>query len=186
MSQKSLFQGLAIGLFIATSVFSAVYFFSSNGNSQEDLHSVEDAIALLEDEGYSILKEEELVQLHDEIEQLERIIEESYSEETDESDDKENIEENIKEEEEEKVEKEEVEKEKEEKEVVKEFILNIEAGMHSRNIGEILKKYDIVEDERDFEQYVLELGVDRDIRMGEYELSSDMSVDEIIEIITNP
>lgn len=182
MSLKHLLQGTAIGLFIATSVFSAVYFFGPSGEgSNKNVSSIDDAIALLESEQYSVITDEELERLHDEIRQLERILEETYQEDLDEVDDEGTNEENDTDEI-----ADEVDDSTDEEEEVREFVLKIEAGMHSRNIGEVLKKYGIVEDERDFERYVLELGVDRRIQIGEFKLTSNMTMDDIVKIITNP
>lgn len=179
---------MAIGLFIATSVFSAVYLFGSSKDTDNGhMTSIEDATVQLESEGFVILTKDEHEKLHDEIAQLEKIVEEAYNEETEELDDdtdkNDEKDENEKEVNKDKKDKKKETSKKKEKEVQK-FTLNIESGMHSRNIGEVLKKYGIVEHERDFEKYVLDLGVDRNIQIGEYELSSDMSVDKIVQIIT--
>lgn len=177
MSIKHLLQGTAIGLFIATSVFSAVYFFgdfNKDNDNVEDL-TIEEAITLLEGEKYSVIEDEELERLYNDIEQLELIIEENSQVIVDDENKDDDV--IADENEQEVVQEEEVEQ-------VEEFVLEIKPGVHSRNIGEVLKKFGIVEDERDFERYVLEKEVDRKIQIGEFKLKSDMSVDDIIKIIT--
>lgn len=178
MSIKHLLQGTAIGLFIATSVFAALYFFGESNKDDKNIEdlTIEEAITFLESEEYSVIDKQELEHLYDEIDQLERTVAENSQVIVED----ENKEDDVAIDDENEVP---VADEEEEQEKVEEFVLKIESGMHSRNIGEELKKHGIVEDERDFERYVIDKEVDKKIQIGEFELRSDMSIDEIIEVI---
>lgn len=69
--------------------------------------------------------------------------------------------------------------------VVNQTIFSIEAGMNSKDIAAELKVLEIIEDEREFERYLLDQEVDRYLRTGRYRLDSGMSFQEIVTVLTN-
>lgn len=83
-----------------------------------------------------------------------------------------------------------IEKEKkldEDEEILKEdtkIKLIIEPGMSSSAVGQLLEEKDIITDKNSFENYIITKGLETKIRAGEYDISSTMSIEEIVDIIT--
>jgi len=64
------------------------------------------------------------------------------------------------------------------------FILRIESGMTSPDISEQLVTYDIISDESAFNEYLNEQQLTDRIQIGEYDLNSSLSIEEIAALIT--
>ncbi|MBO8156090.1 MAG: hypothetical protein H0Z32_06510 [Bacillaceae bacterium] len=56
--------------------------------------------------------------------------------------------------------------------------------MNSSDVSELLYQAQIIDNEKRFNQYLVENGLSTRIQIGEYELISDMTYEEIAAIIT--
>lgn len=65
------------------------------------------------------------------------------------------------------------------------YTLTIEAGMSPKEIIEKLYNANIIEDEQEFAQYLNENNYRTSIQIGEFEVSSDMTNEEVAETIAN-
>ncbi|SER21232.1 endolytic transglycosylase MltG [Piscibacillus halophilus] len=63
-------------------------------------------------------------------------------------------------------------------------VLNIESGMTLGDIASELDRLNIIDDVQSFSQYMEEQGYSREIQLGEYEINTDMSYEEIASLIT--
>lgn len=180
---KHLLRGSAIGIFIATSAFASAYFF--NGSTSESYAneplSIVEAVKILEEADMVILNNNEYNELILAIDDLrvqldskEEMLEDVETE----------LEESLEEPAEQETET--VVEEEPEEETVNKAVLVIEGGMSTRDISNQLVSLNIIDDRTAFEQYVNENGLERSLRFGEYELSSDMSIPEIARIISSP
>ncbi|MFA9559374.1 hypothetical protein ACERII_18860 [Evansella sp. AB-rgal1] len=178
MSIKHQLRGTAVGIFIATSTFAATFYM---GNSNNGEITPEQAITYLEEDQFIVLSADEyhniqteLAELQEELqsitmqqeEEVESTVEKDFTEESN------------------TVEQQDTEVAKEEFTI--EGVLIVSEGMTTRDIAEQLERLQIIEDAREFERYILELGIDRRLRMGEYNLTSNMSHDEVISVIAAP
>ncbi|MDG5788751.1 hypothetical protein QA612_14845 [Evansella sp. AB-P1] len=177
MSLKYQFKGVAIGIFIATATLAVGYYSSTPDNNkiaEAENISTEDAIKHLENEHYFIMAENEFIELNEKLTRLEtelQRLEEEVEHEDELDDSPTNDEQAI---------------EVEDEELVHEAVLVIEAGMTSRHIAIELERLNIIDDVHQFESYVLERDIDRNLRMGEYDLNSTMTTAEIVSVISNP
>jgi E3 ubiquitin-protein ligase DOA10 len=161
------------------------YFFGSETAQTTEL-TVDEMVPLVEEEGYRIITEEDYISLslrndnssaNDEEEEEgteqadeseEDAEEEDYTEENDsneESDEEEN-------------------EEMEEEEEITTYTLNIEPGMTSSEFSSLLEENNIVEDASEFNQYIEDEDYSLRVQIGEFELTSDMTIYEIAEEIT--
>src|SRR5690625_2985467 len=173
----------AIGLLTASLLlFIAYYFFKPD--AQTATESVDDMIIAIEDEGYRAVTESEYISLavSDEAsdEQSENEDEESQDEEKKEDDETENKENK----DQDSGDKEEQEKEEEEEETTT-YTLVIEEGMVSPTVSDLLEDNDIIENSTDLNSYLEDEGYSEYIQLGEFDLTSDMSIAEIAKEITN-
>lgn len=82
-------------------------------------------------------------------------------------------------------EKEEAVEEKEEEEIpTQHFTLTIVSGMNSLEIANILEDNQIISSGQEFDAYLTENEINTLIQIGTFELSSDMSFEEIADIIS--
>ncbi|MCD8508760.1 MAG: hypothetical protein LRY73_01900 [Bacillus sp. (in: Bacteria)] len=180
---KHLLRGSAIGIFIATSAFASTYFFSGNPSesyANEPL-TLDEAVLLLEEADMVILNQNEYNEL---VRAIDNLKEELYAKEVV----LETVETELDETQEDTAEQEtetDVEEEPQQETVIK-AVLVIEGGMSTRDISNQLINLNIIEDRTAFENYVNESGLERSLRFGEYELASDMTIQEIARIISSP
>ncbi|ADU29914.1 endolytic transglycosylase MltG [Evansella cellulosilytica] len=182
MSIKHQLRGSAIGVFAATSIFSSVYFFSG-ASGQAEIESdepltIEDALSQVEQEDFTVLTNEEYSELRDQLLALENeilLLQENNQQDIVEEETTEEVE----------IEEETTEEEaiEEEDSSIIEVTLTVEAGMSTRDITERLESLNIIEDARAFEAYIMDLEQDRYLRMGDYDVSSEMSWDDIIDVL---
>ncbi|PYZ94296.1 hypothetical protein CR194_01825 [Salipaludibacillus keqinensis] len=163
MSAKDSFRGAAAGLFLAGTVLAATYYMQPEVLSYDET-------AVLEEQSETTLSKgeyEQLEQLEVENEALRKQLEgvEDSSQENDDS--------------------EEPETNTEESDPVYFSILSIEPGMTSQDISEKLVRLNIIHDSESLAQELAAQGVEDRIQLGEYTLNSDMSVEEIVTIITS-
>lgn len=65
-----------------------------------------------------------------------------------------------------------------------EYELEIQAGMNSSDIAETLFREKVIDDEHDFEQYLIDHDYNRRMQIGSFTLTNDMSYEQIAKIIT--
>jgi hypothetical protein len=70
-----------------------------------------------------------------------------------------------------------------EEEVAYRTILNVESGMTSIDVGRVLVLANITDSAMSFVQEVEKRGISNNLRPGSYEISSDMTFDEVISIV---
>lgn len=68
--------------------------------------------------------------------------------------------------------------------VVREITFTIEPGMSSGEVASLLEKAGVIESRQQFQQYIIEAQLEGLIKSGEYTFTNQMSLEEIIDIIT--
>jgi len=183
---KHTVRSFSIGLLTAGVIMLIGFYFFGSETAQTTELTVDEMVPLVEEEGYRIITEEDYISLslrndnssaNDEEEEEgteqadeseEDAEEEDYTEENDsneESDEEEN-------------------EEMEEEEEITTYTLNIEPGMTSSEFSSLLEENNIVEDASEFNQYIEDEDYSLRVQIGEFELTSDMTIYEIAEEIT--
>ncbi|WP_096188412.1 hypothetical protein [Evansella halocellulosilytica] len=175
MASNQKLRGIAAGIFLATSAFSATYYLSSPQNTEEQARAIseEEAMAILE-ESYVILADDEYNDMTDELSSL-RVENDELVETQDDRDESDNEQE----------ENEESSDESNEGDIIYQTIITVQQGMTSGDIGSQLERLNIIDNARDFETAVSDMGVEMQIQLGETRVSSDMSIEEMVEAITS-
>lgn len=158
MAHDSL-RGFALGMLIATSIFTAVYYFQPIKSEKiiEVAITDEKVQQYLNEKGYISVPKE----TYEKLKATSGNIEErgtAGSENTD-----------IKESEEE----------------IKIYILDVKAGMNSTEVANRLEKAGIINSSKEFEQFLVEKKWTRSIQIGSYELNNNMSFEQIGKMIIN-
>ncbi|KIL48529.1 hypothetical protein KP77_23160 [Jeotgalibacillus alimentarius] len=65
------------------------------------------------------------------------------------------------------------------------MILTIESGMTSPEISEQLFSYGLIDNEDSFNEYLADQSLTDNIQIGQYDLNSTMTVEQIAKLITN-
>jgi hypothetical protein len=158
---NSMLRGIAVGLIIATVLFSAAYYFSPTTQEKE----------LTKESIDEYLTKQDLV----------AISKQEYEElQVQGNQDHEN--ESSKPEQEEK--EEELEENKEEEAPLHSYTLSIVSGMNSLEIANLLEKNQIIPSAKEFNAYLTDNELNTLIQIGTYDLSSDMSFESIANMIT--
>jgi ADP-dependent phosphofructokinase/glucokinase len=71
-----------------------------------------------------------------------------------------------------------------EEKVITKYTLEIQSGMNSLEIARLLESVGIIEDATKLNNYILEQKLAEKIQIGSYQLISDMTLEEIADIIT--
>ncbi|WP_409297672.1 hypothetical protein V1498_06545 [Peribacillus sp. SCS-26] len=71
-----------------------------------------------------------------------------------------------------------------EENAVKTYILHVKSGMTAPEIGKVLLKEGIIKDPKEFERYLAEQGLNGQIQLGEFVLTSNMSISQICRTLT--
>ncbi len=155
-------NSFAAGLFVATAICSAAYFLEPNevtsDGSSNEVTSIEKFEKPSETEMKNILASSGYV-IHSEEEWKEQLAAMDSVEAKDEP----------------------VDEEKET--TVYRTILNVSSGMTSIDVGKVLVQASITDDAMAFFYEVEKRGLSSDLRPGTYEISSDMTVDEVIATV---
>lgn len=123
----------------------------------------DEAISLLEDEGYHVLTKVELEKLQKEEAKEERIEEETPLEEEEEV----------------------AESSSTEEKPPTTYSLVIKEGMNTKDIAAILEKEGIIDAKAPFEHYLIENGYSTRLQIGRYDLNSEMGYEEIGNMVTS-
>ncbi|WP_280768452.1 hypothetical protein [Salipaludibacillus daqingensis] len=176
MGTKEKFQGASASLFLAGSLLAGLYYFQPEiieTNSQETANNVD--VSSLENKGYTVLSEEEnnnqtelYEQLRDENKELSNKLNQLKNEqETSNQESSNSSEEALN------------------NETIYQSILSIEQGMTSKDISSKLLELKVIDNTDLFEQKLSERGLEDRIQIGQYTLHSEMSLEDIITLITS-
>ena len=160
MSRESI-KGFALGLFVSTAFLGGYYFLEEKDKKEITIEQLEEAS---EELGYTLVKTGD-----DSAEEKESMkeVEEPFSQESD-SLPKIQTSGNST---------------KASSEVIS-YTLTISTGMGSDKIALILFENNIIENADNFEQYLKENNIARKIRVGEFQLTNEMSFERIASIVT--
>lgn len=164
---KYLLRGIAIGIIVSTIVY-GVIFYSGNNKTPINEKQVDQ---FLQQEGYKKISLEEYNELQEKQEAVPPEKEESKQPSQTNEPAKENV-------------SEKVETPKEEKSQKIIYVLTIDTGMYSSEIAEALKKAGIIADAELFNNYLVEHDLNTAIQIGTYEVTNEMSIEEIADMIT--
>lgn len=190
---KHTVRSFSIGLLTAGVIMLIGFYFFNTESAQTKELTVDEMVPLVEEEGYRIISEEDYIALslrsdsstsneeEEEAEEAEAVEEDDESpEEAEEPDENQEAEENTNDDGNDDSDEETAEEEEE----ITTYTLNIEEGMTSSEFSSLLEENNIVEDASEFNQYIEDEGYSLRVQIGEFELTSDMTVNEIAEEIT--
>lgn len=155
---KKMLQGMSAGILLSTLIFAYNFYFTDNFIVKKEI-PIEREITTEEIETY--LKSNQLITI--EKEAYEELI--NSVNENDNS--KKKIEEYVYEE-----------------SAPKEILFVIEPGTSSSVVAMMLEEKQLINDRKQFEDYLINANLETKIRAGEYLLSTDMSLQEIVEKLT--
>ena len=182
-------RAFAIGLFTSSLIILIVFFLVRDSQTAIEDVNAEELIPVLEDQGYTVLSQEEYISYSvngSESENDSDTNNESSDENTEQNnEDTENNTEDEEETSEEDSSNEEDAEEDSEEDSPKEYELTIETGMASSQISDILESEDIIESASDFNTYLEDNDYAINVKPGTFEITSDLSHFEIAEIITS-
>ncbi len=157
-------QGLAIGIIVTTSIFAYNFYYTTSFTLKKEV-PVEVAGDLSEEDIKDYLRSNDLLTVNkNDYEELLAKVENRAGK--DESFEKKEMKKNNK------------------NEITKEIRLTIKPGTASSLIGFELEGKGLIKDKTQFEKFLIKAGLETKIKAGEYKLSSDMSLEEIIDEIT--
>lgn len=182
------------GLLTATVILLIIYLFIESPKD-DNLLSTEEMIKEIEQDGYHVLTKSEYITYSVVKDQIEEVDEDDPEEESDNNnedngkDDKKNKDKKDKDKKDKDKDKKDKDKgtnenegsEKPEKEYT--YTLSIEENMLGPNISDLLFENNIIDDATKFNKFLEDEGYSRYIQLGDFELSSDMSYEEIAEVI---
>lgn len=175
-------RAFALGLFTSAIIILIVFFLVQDSQTSIEDVNAEEMIPVLEDQGYTVLSQEEYISFS-----VNGNDSENSSESNNESSDEEsqqNEDTNNNEEEEESSNENQNEDESDENSPI-EYELTVETGMASSEISDILENEDIIESASDFNDYLEDNDYAINVKPGTFELTSDMSHFDIAEVITS-
>ncbi|MFD1850269.1 hypothetical protein [Oceanobacillus bengalensis] len=189
---KQLLRYFSVGLFAAGIIMLIGLYFTDTRDVEE--YTAKELIPYVENEGYHVIDNEEYISLT--LNSNKVTEEDNQSKEADSTktespkEDKEepakDVKESANEEKDTRKENEEdKEKEKEEEVKVTNYTLTIESGMLTSTISSILEENKIIDNAREFTNYLDDNDYSLLVQLGDFKLNSDMSFYELAEAITN-
>src|SRR5699024_8906401 len=163
---KQFFRFFSLGLFVASLIIFIFYNYFEEPEANPNDFSKEELVEIIEDDGYRDITEEDYI---------------SYTVNEDENNEDLNIDEKELEEEEEQDSKD--ENQKEDNNV--EYKVEMTSGMMPHEVIDLLEEEDMIEDADKFSVFKDKNDYSPYIQQGEFELTSDMSDDDIAKEITN-
>src|SRR5699024_6106018 len=154
---KQFFRFFSLGLFVASLIIFIFYNYFEEPEANPNDFSKEELVEIIEDDGYRVITEEDYI---------------SYTVNEDENNEDLNIDE-----------KELEEEENQDNNV--EYTLEINSGMMPHEVIALLEEEDIIEDADKFSEFMDKNDYSPYIQQGEFELTSDMSDEDIAKEITN-
>jgi hypothetical protein len=159
---KKMLQGIAAGVFLTTSLFGFNLYFTENPQIEDELTTFS------EQDLHVFLQENNLVAV-DKIEYEQLLIKSENKEadatelQTNNQDVEEEINANIE---------------------VKEIIIIIKPGMSSNEISLLLEANGLIDDHQQFADYLMNNQLETKIKAGEFQLSTDMTIEEFAKALT--
>src|SRR5699024_1846552 len=151
------FRFFSLGLFVASLIIFIFYNYFEEPEANPNDFSKEELVEIIEDDGYRVITEEDYI---------------SYTVNEDENNEALNIEE-----------KELEEEENQDNNI--EYTFEITAGMMPHEVIALVEEEDIIEDADKFSEFMDKNDYSPYIQQGEFELTSDMSDEDIAKEITN-
>ena len=190
MSGKSM-RNFALGLLVATAIFSSVYFFSPSQAGSTEKLSEADAKSLLEAEGYVVRTQQEwdaqvsaVTAAEAQAEKVATEAAEKQAKAAKETKPKESKAKDSKAKETTEKKKTEAPKQAEQPEkVVKTLTITVAQGMYVSDVANALVEAQLITNSLEFSQRVESLGLSSGLRPGSYEVNSGMTMDEMISVI---
>ncbi|GLB58204.1 hypothetical protein [Cytobacillus sp. NCCP-133] len=149
-------RAFSFGILITVLIMGTVYFFDRDDASPNMQKGVEAAKQLVIQEGYMVLTQEEYANLQEKIKNASKPETAQKEQKTG----------------------------KAQEEPSSSYQLEIVSGMTPGEIAEQLKNKNIVNDAEEFGRYLEEYGYSKKIQLGTFELSSQMSYQDIAKLIT--
>lgn len=188
-------RSFSVGLLAAGLIMLIVYYFFEDSSNEQISISTDEMISQLEEEGYRVLTETEYIsysvantqQNEDEESDEDASVEEEEDTEENANETTEEDEEvaDTEEENTEDQNEEEVVEEEEEDNTPSSVTINIPSGMASLDLSYLLEEENLIDDAEEFNIYLQQNGYALRLQLGEHELTSDMSEQEIAETIAN-
>lgn len=170
---KQTIMAFSIGLLTATGIFTLVYLIEDRpqeNTANDSTLSVEDVEAYAENHQLKVLTDDDYQQLINENEEMKNQIEQQEIAENEDEAEQEDTGTS--------------ENEDESGENVYHYVLQIESGMNSSDIADLLESNQVIEDASSFIEYLQENDLSQTIQLGSYEVTSTMSIEEIAQMIT--
>ena len=166
-------MAFSIGLLTATGIFTLVYLIEDRpqeNTANDSTLSVEDVEAYAENHQLKVLTDDDYQQLINENEEMKNQIEQQEIAENEDEAEQEDTGTS--------------ENEDESGENVYHYVLQIESGMNSSDIADLLESNQVIEDASSLIEYLQENDLSQTIQLGSYEVTSTMSIEEIAQMIT--
>lgn len=180
---KQVVRSFAIGLFLASIISFVSYKYIAEPNMATHNLTAEELISEIEDMDYKVISDEDYILYSVAKDKAEN---ENENEKKKENKDEAKKKENDKEQEnKDEAKKKDDDKEQEEKKDEKvQYTLKIEQGMLANDVSEILKANKIIDDANKLTKYINDNGYGPFLQLGDFKLNSDMTHNEIAEVIT--
>ncbi len=165
-------MAFSIGLLTATGIFTLVYLIEDRpqeNTANDSTLSVDEIETYAENHHLKVLTDEDFQQLINENKEMKNQIEQQVSENEDEAEQEDTGT---------------SESEDESGENVYHYVLQIESGMNSSDIADLLESNQVIEDASSLIEYLQENDLSQTIQLGSYEVTSTMSIEEIAQMIT--
>ncbi|ASK63187.1 hypothetical protein CFK37_14045 [Virgibacillus phasianinus] len=171
-------RAFSIGLFAAGIILLAIFLYFDTPQNNTDNISQQEMIKAIEEDGYQVLSEDEYISLSVNNEPPKDQKNESKTKDKDKEQEKDQTDDTKSKQ------KEQDTKDKEKKEV-KKFTLKVEPGLASSSISSILEENGVIDNASKFNKYLEENDYSQYVQLGTFELTTDMTFNQIAEAITN-
>ncbi|GAA0482450.1 hypothetical protein GCM10008986_04150 [Salinibacillus aidingensis] len=166
---KYILRSFALGILTATVLIGVIYFAGDSSSANEEAAlTTEKATTYLENEGLHVVEQKKWKQLNqtlaDQQEQLEIVNNIDNPAKDDEKTNKDS-------------------KEKNKNRIT--VTIDIESGMATSEVANLLKEKQMIDNAGEFESYLAEHGYEKAVQIGSFEVHSDMDFYQIAETITN-
>ncbi|SET62773.1 YceG-like family protein [Salinibacillus kushneri] len=167
---KHILRSFSLGILTATLLISVIYYVGDDSSANEDnvkALTVEEATAYLKDEGFNVVNQQKWENINqtlaDQKKQLESNQKEDAKKESNNSRNQE---------------------EEEDSPDNNPVTIQIESGMATGEVADLLEEEGIIDNASEFESYLGEHGYEKAVQIGTFEVNSAMNFSEIAETIT--
>lgn len=159
-------RAFALGILFSACAVSGIYYFTGIIPKTIDVGYAE---KMLSEEGYTVLTESEHKTLIEKAEPEELAVQETKDKPDTQPEEKS---------------VETAQQEKQEQPAVSVINITIESGMSPSEIAGILHQYNIIDDQGEFERYLIDTGFHTKIQLGTFELTDQMSFEQLAKVLT--